>query len=78
VRAVPHVWKLYPGICFTTEEKDRKISVRVAELCQLAEYTEQNIQSRIYRAEYTEQNIQSRIYITIRICKHNNKNTQLT
>jgi len=30
VRAVPHLGKLYPGICLTTEEKAWKTSVRVA------------------------------------------------
>ena len=31
VRVVPHLGEFYPGICLTTEEKARKISVRLAE-----------------------------------------------
>jgi hypothetical protein len=30
VRAVPRLCELYPGICLTTVEKHRKLSVRVA------------------------------------------------
>jgi hypothetical protein len=41
-------------------KKHGKTSVRVAEECQLAQW---------------KQNIQNRTYITIRIYKHNNKNT---
>ena len=36
VLAMPHLCKLYPDICLTTEEKHGKTSVRVAEECQLA------------------------------------------
>jgi hypothetical protein len=49
-------------LAFTLQlrKKHRKPSVRVAEECQLAR---------------RKQNIQNRTYITIRILKHNNKNT---
>jgi hypothetical protein len=60
VRAVPHLYELYPGICLTTEEKHGKTSVIVAEECQLAR---------------RKQNIQNRTHDAIRIHKYNNKNT---
>ena len=63
MRAVQRLCELYRGICLTTEEKRGKTSVSVAEECQLARW---------------KQNIQSRTYITIRIYKHNNKNTGFT
>jgi phage protein D len=59
-RAVPRLCKLYPDLCLTTEEKHGKTSVRVAKECQLAGW---------------KQNIQNRTYATIRINKHNDKNT---
>jgi hypothetical protein len=47
VRAVPRLCELYPGICFTTEEKARKNlsqgSRRVPFGTMKTEYTEQNI-----------------------------------
>ena len=47
VQAVPHLCKLYPGICLTTEEKARKNlsqgSQRVPGVMMKTEYTEQNI-----------------------------------
>jgi hypothetical protein len=45
--ALPHLCELYPGICFTTEEKAQKIpsqgSRRVPVGMMKTEYTEQNI-----------------------------------
>jgi len=52
---VPRLYELYPAMCLTTEEKQGKTSVRVAEECQLARW---------------KQNIQNRTYITMRIHKH--------
>jgi hypothetical protein len=47
VRAVPHLGELYPGICFTTEEKAwKKLSPgsrRIPVGTMKREYTEQNI-----------------------------------
>jgi hypothetical protein len=47
VQAVPSLWKLYPGICLTTEEKVRKNlsqgSRREPVGTMKTEYTEQNI-----------------------------------
>ena len=47
VRAVPHLCKLYPGICLTTEEKARKTlsqgSRKVPVGMMKTEYTEQNL-----------------------------------
>ena len=51
VQAVPHLCKLYPGICLTAEEKARKNlsqgSQRVPAGTKKTEYTEQNIQPYI-------------------------------
>jgi len=47
VRAVPRLSELYPGICFTTEEKARKNLSQGRRRVQVGtmktEYTEQNI-----------------------------------
>ena len=47
VRAMPRLCKLYPGICFTTEEKPRinlsQHSRRVPVGTMKTEYTEQNV-----------------------------------
>jgi len=49
VQAVPHLCKLYPGICLTAEEKARKNlsqgSQRVPAGTKKTEYTEQNIRN---------------------------------
>jgi len=60
VRAVPRLCVLYPGICVTTEEKARK----------------NFSQGRRRMSVGTMKTfIENRAYITIRIYKHNNKNT---
>ena len=65
MRTVPRLKKceLYPGICLTTEEKARKNLSQDSRI----------MPAGTMKTEYTEQNIQ-----TIRIHKHNNKNTELT
>ena len=55
--------ELYPGICLTAEEKARKNLSQGSRRMPVG----------TMKTEYTEQSIQ-----TIRIRKHNNKNTQLT
>ena len=59
VRAVPCLCVLYPGICLTTEEKARKTLSQGS----------WRVPVGTMKTEYTEQ------YTTIRIHKHNNKNT---
>jgi len=63
VQTVPHLCKVYPGICLTTEEKPRRTLSQGSWRMPVG----------MMKTEYTEQSIQ-----TIRIHKHNNKNTQLT
>jgi hypothetical protein len=70
VRAVPRLCELYPGICFTTEEKHGKTSVMVDEKCPdipvaVVQYTctHKQYKEQHDETEYTERNI------------HNNKNT---
>ena len=57
---MPHLYEVYPGICLTTEEKARK-----------------NLSqgSRRMTLGTCKQNMQNRAYVTIRIHKHNDKNT---
>ena len=61
---MPRLCQLYPGICLTAEEKARKT---------LSEGSR-----RVPVGTMKIQNMQNRAYITIRIHKHNNKNTQFT
>jgi len=60
VRAVSRLCEVYPGICLTTEEKARKNDSQGGRKMPVG----------MMKTEYTEQSIQ-----TIRIHKHNNKNT---
>jgi len=60
---VPHLCKVYPGICLTIEEKAQK-NLSQGSL---------RIPGGMMKTEYTEHSIQ-----TIRIHKHNNKNIYLT
>jgi len=60
VRAVPRLCELYSGICLTTEEKARKTLSQGS----------RRVPAGTMETEYTEQSIR-----TIRIRKHNNKNT---
>jgi hypothetical protein len=62
--AVPRLCELYPGICFTTEEKSRKTSVRVVKKCpdipvEVVQYTFTHKQytEQHNDTEYTERNI---------------------
>jgi hypothetical protein len=60
MRTVPRLCEVYPGICLTTEEKARE---------NLSQGS-RRMPVDTMKTEYTEQNIQ-----TVRIHKHNNKNT---
>jgi hypothetical protein len=73
VRAVPHLFELYPGICLETEEKAWKTSVTGVEKCPdipvaVVQYTFTHNQYTLQydETEYTERNI------------HNNKNNKRT
>jgi len=62
MRALPRLCELYPGICLTTEEKVQENFIQ----------RRRRVPVGMMKTEHTEQN---RTYITIRIHKHNNKNT---
>ena len=60
MRTVPRLCNVYPGICLTTEEKARKNLSQGSRRMPVG----------TTNTEYTAQSIQ-----TVRIHKHNNKNT---
>jgi hypothetical protein len=72
VRAVPRLCELWPGICFTTEEKHGKTSVRVVEKCPDIPVTV--VQYTFTHKQYEEQHNDTERNILL----HNNKNMSYT